>query len=193
MSEPLKVWMDFLDEHGTEKLRDEIRNFLPDDKQLRAALSSTNRRVSEYIRGRAVKEISAKTGIKQKTLRERVRRFSITGSIRNSKIWFGLNDLAFTSLDPVQTGKGVMTRQGRFYSEGAFMQTDTRSGRRMVFRRIGKTWVKNGGKWVHGKLEVPSVNIDEECTKWILQIFRRGDIEEFYFRRLKHELGWRTR
>ena len=178
-----------MDQDSGARLQRAVASFLPTPEQVSLALGATNRRMARWLRARALTELAPALGIPRKILNRRFKTYTIASQIRGGKLWLGLRGIPFTNLDPHQEGRGVITHVGQFYEENAFIQLSRRSGRAMVLKRRGKTWE---GPHQRGKLDFVDVTIEQKALLWAQAAIRRTDFEAAYFKRLEHELRWRT-
>ncbi|MCX5619916.1 hypothetical protein [Bombella pollinis] len=169
---------------GWERFQRRIDQFLPTEDMLCRALSSTNVRISRMIRAKAARELTEKLGMPRAAIYHRFKSFQTRTRIREGKFWMGLDGVPFIQLRPVESGRGVKTQDGSYYEEGAFI-TRRRTGKRLlaVFKRTGKARLP---------VTVPRVDIYDPCLLWLTQQINHPDFQRDYFRRLEHEIKWRT-
>lgn len=155
------------------------------EKQVEAAMRSTYGKMARWLRTQSVRGLSGKLKIQQKILRSRIRTFrmqnGVTGDGAGAKVWYGINDIAFSRLTPRESGDGVRAQGGR-HEKGAFIAR--MYGRQQVLKRIGKKRVP---------LRVVYAEISNEATTYIEDILigtTAFDIQFYKF--LEHELKWRT-
>lgn len=169
---------------GWDDFQRRIEQFLPTEDMMRRALSSTNVRISRMIRAKAARELTVKLGMPRAAIYHRFQSFHTYTKIREGKFWMGLDGVPFIQLRPVESGRGVKTKDGSYYEEGAFI-TRRKTGKRMlaVFKRTGKARLP---------VMVPRVDIHDPCLLWLHQQINHPDFQRDYFRRLEHEIKWRT-
>lgn len=175
------MWID-IDDVGLHVLVDELGATQP---QLEAAMRSTYAKLGRWARGRAVRGLSATTGVQQKILRRRVKAFRMQHGIDGggaAKVWFGMKPIKLSHMHPRQTKEGVRADGGRFY-KGAFIVN--RNGRPTVFKRDGKS-----------RLPIRELQVDiaDQVQTYIEDtLVGSPEFEAQFFKLLEHELKWRTR
>lgn len=161
-----------------------IEQFLPSEEMMRNALSATNIRMSQMMRAKAARELSAILKMPRKVIAHRFKAFRTWGKIRGGKLWLGLDGIPFIKLSPYMTGgDGVKTRFGDYQDPHAFMVMVPKTGRLAVFRRVGKA---------RKPLMVPRVDIHDPCFLWLKQQVDSSWFTQKFFERLEREIRWRT-
>lgn len=181
------------DGQAWDRFRAALEEFLPTPELIVKALASTNKRLTNWLQTRAVRELSKQLHLPQRILRSRFKTFSVVSEVRGGKLWLGLKGIPFSALTPKKAGKGVKTQKGRFYREGAFIQKLKKGDgkeRLVVLKRRGKTW---DGPGKRGKVDfVKEESLEAKSLAWLQAVLDRPDFAQEYFKRLEAELKWRT-
>lgn len=159
---------------------------LPSEETMRKALGAANIRMSQLMRAKAGRELSAILKIPRKVISHRFRSFRTWGKIRGGKLWMGLDGIPFIKLDPyMPDGRkdGVRTRLGDYHDPHAFMVTVPKTGHMTVFRRVGKD---------RKPLTIPRVDIHDPCFLWLKKQVDSPWFSQKFFERLEREIRWRT-
>lgn len=154
------------------------------ESQVRAAMRSTYNKMGRWMRTQSVRGLSSKLKIQQKILRSRIRSYRMQHGMEDGegvKVWYGIKEIAFSRLNPRESGKGVKAAGGRF-EEGAFIAR--LYGKDQVLKRIGKERVP---------LRVVYADIADEAITYIEDfVIGTTAFDVQFYRFLEHELKWRT-
>lgn len=186
------VVINLTDGQAWDRFRGAVEEFLPTPELIVKAIASTNQRLTRWLRTRALRELSKQLHLPQRILRSRFKTFSVVSEVRGGKLWLGIKGIPFAALQPEKAGRGVKTKIGSFYEEGAFIQTLKKGdgkGRLVVLKRRAKTW---DGPGKRGKTDAVRVNIQDKSLLWLQAVLDRPDFAQEYFKRLEAELKWRT-
>lgn len=150
-------------------------------EQVKRALNSTLRKMAAWVRTRSVRGLSKELGIKQKTIRRRLRSIKARPTANGGaevKVWYGLDPIALVHLGAKQSGKGVRASGGRFV-QGAFI------AKGQVFKRKGKERLP---------LEKQSADIVDKSERFLDDgLLNSAAFEAQFFKTFEHELKWQTR
>lgn len=155
------------------------------EAQIQAAMRSAYGRMARWLRTKSVRELAPRLKIPARILRGRVRTYrmqnGVSGDGFGAKVWYGLRDVPFSKLGARKSGKGMVTKGGR-YHEGAFEAQ--LFGRPQIVERVGKGRVP---------LRVVYAEIQEESTVYIEDnLIGTALFESQFFKFLEHEIRWRT-
>lgn len=113
------------------RLKKDIRR-----KVVPKATSSALNKVTQQMRTRVVREVSAVVGIKQKILRARSKLIRSNPKTLVAVLVARVLSVSMIDIKPVKQGGGGVTA-GTFHRQGAFIATD-KHGKKRVFKRKGK-------------------------------------------------------
>ena len=148
-------------------------------------MRSTYGRMGRWLRTVSVRGLSKKLRIQQKILRSRLRTYrmqnGIGGDGAGAKVWYGLRDIPFARLKPVETPKGVRVQGGRF-EEDAFIATV--HGSRQVLKRVGKSRLP---------IRIVYAEIYDQAITYIEdELVGSALFDAQFLKFLEHEIRWRT-
>jgi hypothetical protein len=136
------------------------------------ALRVTSGRIAGWLRRRAGRELSAALKVGLDVLRYRMKTLRQGGNgSRQAALWFGLNEVALTHLNPRELRRGVAA--GPAYARGAFI------AKRQVFRRKGKERLP---------IERPGYAIQEKADKALEGIIDGGEFQRRFLDTFEQEL-----
>lgn len=107
------------------------REFAATQKQVNRAGWRAVRKLARWVRSTALRETARDTGIKRKVLSHRLILYT-RGGHQSARVWFGMNALPLSALDPRQTATGVTA--GPAERRHAFIVP--RGGTTQVYRRV---------------------------------------------------------
>lgn len=158
-----------------DKIGKVAENWLPDSRQLEAAINNAVNKTARWAKTLAAREIRAVTGLPAGKLKDRLKMFKL-GFVR--RIYFGLNPIPVSSLSPKRTKTGVKAKGG-INIPGAFI-VDNGSGQSGVYKRRGKDAYS---------IDFLRVHFDEEALR-IIRADIEPDLEKVFLKNLEHELKW---
>lgn len=157
------------------------------EAQAQKALTSTLRKMANWLRARSVKGMSAELAIQQKIIRRRLKATRLKKSARGSEIgvWFGLNPVALVYLQAKQDkrkGGGVRAAGGRFV-KGAFIARMP-GEHRGVYSRRGKARLP---------IDQEAAEIESKTHDFIEhQTIDSAAFEAQFWKTFEHELKWQA-
>ena len=162
--------------------------------QFQAALRSTLTKVAKWARTRARRALAQELKVPQRAMGVRTKAVSARASPGGlaAKVWFGLNALSLTHLNPKKSGKG-MTTAASGYVAGAFQsKTNKRSP---VFRREGPKRTMTKGSSV-GRSKQPIVKVQTSILHKSLayldhHMLNGPELERQFLLTFQNELNWR--
>lgn len=144
-------------------------------KQVEVAAKRAIRKLARWIQSTSLREASRDTGIKRKVLKGRLLMF-VRGTQYTARVWYGLNSIPLSSLDPRQTKTGV--KAGPVDRRHAFIH------RGQVYRRVHKT--------ERMPIAVQYENIADAFRR-ILTVDINPRFEKKFNQFFAHELRWEKR
>lgn len=148
------------------------------DKQVRAAINSTLRKVGAWVRTQSARGLAKRLQMPQRVLRYRMRSLKLTqtGNGAEIKLWYGLNPVALIHLNAKKRAGGVGAMGGR-YVPGGFI------ARRQVFARVGKSRLP---------IEKQETDIEAQALQFLQgELLDGSAFEAKFLSTFEHEIKWR--
>jgi hypothetical protein len=155
------------------------------DREAVAAFKSTLGKMASWVRTKSLRDLSGKLKLQQNILRKRLRTYRFMGGstamrMGEVKVWYGLNDIPYSRLKPVQRGNGVAAMGGRFIKDAFIAEL---RGHPEVLKREGRERLP---------IKVQYERIADKATTYIEDfVLVSEEFERQFFKIFEHELRWR--
>ncbi|WP_291329062.1 hypothetical protein [Desulfovibrio sp. UCD-KL4C] len=170
-SKTLQIGFRGLPQEKIDNLRDEL---FPSSEHFHKAMFIAIKKTARWAQTVAAKNIKADTGLPSKKIKERMRMFRRGNTMR---LYFGLNPIPVSSLNPKQTKKGVSAKGG-VNIPGAFI-VDNGDGVAVFKRRGSEAY----------SIEFQRVYFDVEAMR-VIQADIEPHLQDKFYEILEHELKW---
>lgn len=154
------------------------RDLAATQKQVAAAARRAVGKLARWIKSTSLREAARDTGIKRKVLAGRLY-MGVQGSQYTARVWYGLNAIPLSALDPKQTATGVTA--GPVERRHAFIVR--RGGGRQVYRRTERDR--------RLPIAVQYRNIADEFRR-ILRVDVNPRFRRMFVKYFEQELRWET-
>lgn len=166
-----------LDEEEVSRIREAV---LASEKQVKVAFHRALRRTMRAIRTKASKDLRLKLKIPSKVWKTRLR-FYVRNREGNQRLWFGLDPISLSRLNPRQTKAGI-SASGGIRRKGAFMPRKGKLDGIVFKRRPGAPRLP---------IDKQSFEVEEQVLLYIEdELF--SEIEPLLYKNFEKELNWET-
>lgn len=149
-----------------------VRQLSATPRQVDRALRITVNRMAGWLRRKAGREVSEELRVGLDVLRYRMRTLRRgAGGDRSASLWFGLNPIALTHMDPREVARGV--KAGPAYVKGGFI------AKGQAFKRRGKSRLP---------IERATMPIQEKADKALEAVVSSVDFERRFLDTFEREL-----
>ncbi|MBU1001920.1 MAG: phage tail protein [Proteobacteria bacterium] len=155
------------------------QQFAATKTQVEKAARRAVRKLVRWVQSSSLREASRDTGIKRKILAHRLR-MSMTGGQFTARVWYGLNAIPLSALEPKQTATGVTA--GPVERRHAFIVHHGAKGQ--VYRRVHRDQ--------RLPLAVQYENIADEFRRVLLTDINPR-FERMFSKYFEQELRWEVR
>lgn len=165
-----------LDIVGQEEL---IADLAATHKQVEAALRSTVRQLSGWLKTKAMRGLSKELGIAVGILRRRLKALKLRTSADGASmvLWFGLNPIDLIYLGKARKS-GTGLKVGKRFVEGGFV------AKGQVFRRTGKA---------RFPIEKQALDVEDQAHIYLEdELLGSAEVERKFYQIFERELQWRT-
>ncbi len=165
------------------------------DTEVRQALRSALGKMARWMRTQSARGLSKELDLQQKAIRKRLKSFRarIKGKNVEVKIWYGLDPIDYSDLNPRQTRAGISAGKRRV--PGAFI-APALSGSQKVFKREGPKRRMSRGRYsgqMRQPIEKQVVEISDQAGVWIEdEMLGSQQFDERFLTIFERELEWRT-